>query len=97
MSFGTFITFYCRWIDAPYIDQRRESQEKKRGIPNMGQYYQEASECIIFPDGCHINADLLPNGKLPRWFYRSWTLQEYILARKKTFVFNITARSVRGY
>lgn len=85
------------WIDALCIDQRRESTEKEREIPNMGKYYREASECIIFPDGLHLNADLLPDGKLPRWFYRSWTLQEYLLARKKTFVFNAAAQSVNDY
>ncbi|CAF1012293.1 unnamed protein product [Rotaria sp. Silwood1] len=85
------------WIDALCIDQRRTSKEKQREIPNMGKYYRGASECVIFPDGLHLNADILPESKLPRWFYRSWTLQEFILSRKRTFIFNANARIVFGY
>jgi hypothetical protein len=85
------------WIDALCIDQRRKSKEKEREIPNMGKYYRDALECIIFPDGLNLNAEILPNGKLPRWFYRSWTLQEYILSRKRTFIFNSNAQNVFGY
>ena len=85
------------WIDALCIDQRRSSNEKQREIPNMGKYYQDATECIIFPQGLHLNAEILPEGKLPRWFYRSWTLQEWVLPKKKTFVFGSNTEHVLGY
>ncbi|CAF4127699.1 unnamed protein product [Adineta steineri] len=78
------------WIDALCINQQSvSSEEKEREIPNMGKYYQDATECIIFPDGLKLDADILPDGKLPRWFYRSWTLQEYLLYKKKEHLFLI--------
>ncbi|CAF0753290.1 unnamed protein product [Adineta steineri] len=76
------------WIDA-LCNNQRSSEEKEREISNMGKYYQDTTECIIFPDGLKLDADILPDGKLPRWFYRSYGHYKNIYYPKKEHLFLI--------
>jgi hypothetical protein len=87
----------CVWIDALCIDQNEDSKEKSREIPNMKKYYEYASECVIFPDGLNLDAGILQDGRLPKWFTRTWTIQEYLSSSKRTFVFGAETRKYLGY
>lgn len=69
------------WIDALCIDQTGDSKEKEIEIQNMGKHFRNAEQCIIFPMGLDTSSHILHDGKLPTWFGRAWTLQEYLLSK----------------
>lgn len=89
------------WIDGLCINQKENSIEKQREINNMGKYYKNATQCINFPNGlnikCNIKNEILCNERLPKWFYRAWTLQEYCLGNKKIFIFDEKTNEILGY
>lgn len=80
----------CIWLDALCINQCNDDngkREKGREIPNMGTYYANAIQTIVFPSGLGVLSSLIDN-PVPRWFTRAWTLQEHQKSRECIFIFS---------
>lgn len=80
------------WMDALCINQT-DVQEKDAEIGRMGDYYGKSRGCYVLPHGVgHYTQDVPtdhqedPDRDLPRWFYRVWTLQEWLLPKYLRFI-----------
>lgn len=79
------------WIDALCINQT-DGSEKDGEISRMGTYYAESLGCYVVTHGIGNGFKLWAQGRkagyveLPRWFYRLWTLQEFLLSKEVTFI-----------
>ncbi|KAH7297260.1 hypothetical protein KP509_26G062200 [Ceratopteris richardii] len=82
------------WIDALCINQTDDA-EKEAEIANMGNYYRNSVACYVLPHGIgryalavdpSLDDHLFGERVLPRWFYRVWTLQEWLLPPKVVFL-----------
>lgn len=88
------------WFDALCINQAANAKEEKDSeISHMGAYYKHSVGCYVVLHGFGQGFDLLGKREgfnflgeqmdfewLPRWFSRVWTLQEFLLPEKLTFV-----------
>ncbi|KAH7297268.1 hypothetical protein KP509_26G062700 [Ceratopteris richardii] len=82
------------WMDALCINQTDDA-EKEAEIANMGNYYRNSVACYVLPHGVgryapavdpSLDDHLFGERDLPRWFYRVWTLQEWLLPPKVVFL-----------
>lgn len=79
------------WFDALCINQE-DDEEKNREISQMSKYYARSRGCYVWCHGMGGGFRLWAVGTapryytLPRWFSRVWTLQEFVLPSKLTFI-----------
>ncbi|KAI5068467.1 hypothetical protein GOP47_0016812 [Adiantum capillus-veneris] len=74
------------WFDALCINQV-DNSDKSHEIVHMGAFYFHSLGCYVaahgFGRGFGMTDD---NHRLPRWFSRVWTFQEFLLPKRLTFV-----------
>lgn len=76
------------WLDAVSINQY-DAIEMASEMHYMGAFYGLSKACYVAPHGIGSTNGfkaLDSNTKVPRWFSRVWTLQEYILPEKAYFL-----------
>ncbi|KAI5062625.1 hypothetical protein GOP47_0023164 [Adiantum capillus-veneris] len=90
------------WFDSLCINQG-DIGEKNREIENMGAYYACSERCYVWCHGIGGGFQLWAPApspefyKLPRWFSRVWTLQEFVLPKKLAFVVGMDKEGLTGY
>lgn len=87
-AMNTFGDVNC-WVDAWCINQENE-QEQNDQISIMASIYKSATRIYILPNGLTgkwklVNLDT-QGITLCEWFTRSWTLQEYLMAKEAYFI-----------
>lgn len=81
--------FEWSWIDTICIDQN-SIIEKQREIKNMGDYYTNAKQCLVFTGGLHNIGHLLYDDySVPFWHSRVWTLQEAVLSKNAVYLYKV--------
>ncbi|KAH7434726.1 hypothetical protein KP509_06G032100 [Ceratopteris richardii] len=80
------------WMDALCINQT-DLVEKSREIANMAAYYKFSRGCYVLAHGVDQGFKLWKDSSqsghreaFPRWFFRVWTLQEFLLPSRVTFL-----------
>lgn len=72
------------WIDNCLIN-KEDIPELNESLPNMGDWYANASVCLIYLEdftGASLQDD---NAVKTRWATRGWTLQETVMSRRAVF------------